>query len=68
MLGFWKNSGLPLHYSEHALSSATYQEQIGSLEWWKESGLPLKIGYVLDFASMGGSISTSPPSSHPIPG
>lgn len=54
---FWKASGLPLHYSEHALASATIKRQLGSLEWWKESGLPLKITNVLDFASMEGSTS-----------
>ncbi|KAM0747488.1 hypothetical protein T439DRAFT_328727 [Meredithblackwellia eburnea MCA 4105] len=54
-LEFWKSSGLPLHYSEHALSSATFQRKLGSLEWWRKSGLSLKIGNVLDFASMEGS-------------
>ncbi|GAA5850325.1 hypothetical protein JCM8547_001832 [Rhodosporidiobolus lusitaniae] len=55
MLDFWLESGLPLHYSEAALSSATIKRQLGTLEWWKNSGLPLKIGNVLDFASMEGS-------------
>ncbi|GAA5820426.1 hypothetical protein JCM11251_005621 [Rhodosporidiobolus azoricus] len=55
MLDFWLESGLPLHYSEAALSSATIKRQLGALEWWKNSGLPLKIGNVLDFASMEGS-------------
>ncbi|BGP16216.1 hypothetical protein JCM10213_007073 [Rhodosporidiobolus nylandii] len=55
MLDFWLSSGLPLHYSEAALSSATIKRQLGALEWWKRSGLPLKIGNVLDFASMEGS-------------
>ncbi|BGP48213.1 hypothetical protein JCM10450v2_004085 [Rhodotorula kratochvilovae] len=55
MLDFWLASGVPLHYSDAALLSATFKRQIGSLEWWKNSGLPLKIGNVLDFASMEGS-------------
>ncbi|BGO99653.1 hypothetical protein NBRC10513v2_003880 [Rhodotorula toruloides] len=55
MLDFWLNSGLPLHYSDAALLSATFKRQVRTLEWWKNSGLPLKIGNVLDFASMEGS-------------
>ncbi|KAI5477960.1 hypothetical protein MNV49_005752 [Pseudohyphozyma bogoriensis] len=58
VLEFWKKSGLPLHYSEHSLSSATVKAEIGSLEWWKRSGLPLKIYNVLDFASMEGTTKT----------
>lgn len=55
MLEFWKTSGLSLHFSESALDSATVKRQLGSLEWWKYSGLKLRIGNVLDFASMEGS-------------
>jgi len=56
VLTWWKErSGYKLEYSENALSSATIKRQIPVLEWWRDSGLPLKIGYVLDFASMEGS-------------
>jgi len=59
ILEWWKEkSGYPLAYSENALSSATIMRQIPILEWWKNSGLPLKIGLVLDFASMEGSTLT----------
>lgn len=57
VLEFWRTSGLPLHYTEHALSSATFQAEVGSLEWWKQSGLSLKIGNVLvRLSSFGASL------------
>lgn len=55
VLDFWLNSGLDLDYSEHALQNASIKRQLGVLEWWRTSGLPLKIGNVLDFASMEGT-------------
>jgi hypothetical protein len=55
VLQWWIRSGRPLEYSENALSSATVKRQLAVLEWWRNSGLPLKIGNVLDFASMEGS-------------
>lgn len=51
----WRCSGLPLRYSDNSLNSATNKGQIGVLEWWKNSTLDLKLGNVLDFASMSGS-------------
>ncbi|KAK4053882.1 hypothetical protein OIO90_003719 [Microbotryomycetes sp. JL221] len=57
-LDFWLGLNIPLHYTEAALASATIKRQLGSLQWWRESGLPLKIGNVLDFASMEGSTVT----------
>lgn len=52
VLEWWKRSGYNLVYSEASLNSATKQSQLDVLEWWKNSGLELKIGNVLDFASM----------------
>lgn len=60
VLEWWLKSGIePLNYSEDALNHATIKLQISTLEWWKHSGLPLKIGNVLDFASMVKSTSTA---------
>ena len=36
--------------------SIQVKRQISTLEWWKASGLPLKVGNVLDFASMSGDV------------
>lgn len=53
ILQWWLETGItPLAYSEDALNHATIKKQIPALEWWIASGLPLKIGNVLDFASM----------------
>lgn len=60
VLQWWLTSGIePLAYSEDALNHATIKLQIPTLEWWKHSGLPLKIGNVMDFASMVKSTSTA---------
>lgn len=60
VLQWWLKSGIePLAYSEDALNHATIKLQIPTLEWWKHSGLPLKIGNVMDFASMVKSTSTA---------
>lgn len=60
VLEWWLNSGIEeLSYSEDALNHATVKLQIPTLEWWKRSGLPLKIGNVMDFASMVKSTSSA---------
>jgi hypothetical protein len=57
-LNWWLNSGINLEYTEAALEYASAKNQIPVLEWWKAqhkaSGLPLKIGRVMDMASMAG--------------
>jgi hypothetical protein len=57
VLDWWRASTAlhPLKYSENALASASVKAQVESLDWWKASGLPLKMGPVLDFASMARS-------------
>jgi len=65
VLEWWKTrSGREPLYSDHALLSATLKGQIAvvrcghavsliaQIRWWASSGLPLRIGRVLDYASM----------------
>lgn len=44
-------------YDEGALNQASWKGYIHVLEWWKDSGLPLRIGDVMDWATIGGHIS-----------
>ncbi|KAF8739279.1 hypothetical protein AX14_010253 [Amanita brunnescens Koide BX004] len=59
-LDWWVTSGLPFRYTEAALESASAKNQIAVLDWWrdqhKQRGLPLKVGRVMDMASMAGHV------------
>lgn len=59
-LDWWASSGIPMEYTEAALEYATAKNHIHVLQWWKdqhlEHGRPLKIGRVMDMASMCGHV------------
>jgi hypothetical protein len=59
-LDWWLDSGLTLEYTDAALEYASSKNQIAVLDWWKRqnkvSGLPLKIGRVMDMASIAGHV------------
>ncbi|KAF6763050.1 hypothetical protein DFP72DRAFT_521503 [Ephemerocybe angulata] len=60
-LDWWLNSyGHPFEYTEAALEYASAKNQIAVLDWWKEQhktkGVALKIGRVMDMASMAGHV------------
>ncbi|KAF8451499.1 hypothetical protein BGX38DRAFT_1269301 [Terfezia claveryi] len=44
-------------YDEGALNQASWKGYIHVLQWWKDSGLQLRIGDVMDWATVGGHIS-----------
>jgi hypothetical protein len=57
-LEWWKNSDIPLEYSESALNLASKNGHVKVLEWWKNSGLELKYcEYSLYFASGNGHLN-----------
>ncbi|KZT01463.1 uncharacterized protein LAESUDRAFT_707402 [Laetiporus sulphureus 93-53] len=59
-LNWWLHSGIRLEYTIAALETASSKNRLAVLAWWKHAnsayGLPLKIGRVMDMASMAGHV------------
>ncbi|KAJ3131319.1 hypothetical protein HDU90_008591 [Geranomyces variabilis] len=55
ILDFWKASGKPCVYGEHAMDDASMNGSISVLDWWKASGLACKwTSRAMDYASRNG--------------